>query len=386
MFLQSWTFTVIISLLYSVQSQQSNLKASIAVPQAPFTIGVDAEHSRSVSTTRRAVGKKVVNRTISFRADFEDLPQSITTDPSSAIRDAIPTATYRASVEGSTLTFEERLAKWILEYINHKIEVKSKHKGKLVESSFEMTGNPIDDIASLIHESTNDDVRKMILAACREFVQVFRVTHYVSAIELGASEYQVLCETEYFSQRKAGKIIGVVSLANQAASLSSLWKKTKKASDLKRIGRIDNDRVERGSYDEAVVGVSIQPICNLVRLRYLQLTLKKALLEYVETQGDSTGECICMGLSDCINIVEISLYYSINLRYKKHFAKKCKNKSCRDALPPKNTSPKTNETSDNAHRNACADYPHITSQCIYRVATIPTSFQPHPPQSCICEM
>ena len=305
MFLQSWTFTVIISLLYSVQSQQSNLKASIAFPNSPFAIGVDAEHSRSTSTTRRAVGKKVLNRTISFRADFEDLPQSITTDPSSAIMGAIPTATYRASMEGSTLTFEERLAKWILEYINHKIEVKSKHKGKL---GFEMTGNPIDDIASLIHESTNDDVRKMILAACREFVQVFRVTHYVSAIELGASEYQVLCETEYFSQRKAGKIIGVVSLANQATSLSSLWKKTKKASDLKRIGRIDNDRVERGSYDEAVVGVSIQPICNLVRLRYLQLTLRKALLEYVETQGDSTGVCICMGLSDCINIVEISLY------------------------------------------------------------------------------
>ena len=33
---------------------------------------------------------------------------------------------------------------------------------------------------------------------------------------------------------------------------------------------------------------------------------------------------------------------------KKHFAKKCKNKSCRDGLPPKDTSPKTNETSDNA--------------------------------------
>ena len=70
-----------------------------------------------------------------------------------------------------------------------------------------------------------------------------------------------------------------------------------------------------------------------------------------------------------------------NKLQKKHFAKKCKNKSCRDALPPKNTSPKTNETSDSAHHNACTDYPHITAQCIYRVATIPTSFQPHPPQS-----
>ena len=33
------------------------------------------------------------------------------------------------------------------------------------------------------------------------------------------------------------------------------------------------------------------------------------------------------------------------------------------------------------HRNACTDYPHITAQCIYCVATIPTSFQPHPPLS-----
>jgi len=47
----------------------------------------------------------------------------------------------------------------------------------------------------------------------------------------------------------------------------------------------------------------------------------------------------------------------------------------------KNASPKTNETSDNAHCNACTDYPHITAQCIYCVATIPTSFQPHPPLS-----
>ena len=38
-----------------------------------------------------------------------------------------------------------------------------------------------------------------------------------------------------------------------------------------------------------------------------------------------------------------------------------------------NTSPKTNETSVYAHRNACTNYPHITVQCIYCVATIPTS-------------
>ena len=150
----------------SVQSQQSDLKASIVVPQAPFTIGVDAEHSRSVSTTRRAMGKKVINRTISFRADFKDLPQSTTADPSAAKMEAIPgSMTYSVSMEESNqsvansqsnLTFEERLAKWILEYLHHKRDVKCEVEGKLVELNFEITGNSLDDIASVIHKSTDD--------------------------------------------------------------------------------------------------------------------------------------------------------------------------------------------------------------------------------------
>ena len=46
----------------SIQEQQGELKASIAIPQSPVTIGVDAEYSRSHATRRRSVGKKVVNR------------------------------------------------------------------------------------------------------------------------------------------------------------------------------------------------------------------------------------------------------------------------------------------------------------------------------------
>ena len=287
--------TLFFPIACSVQTQQADLKASIAVPQAPFTIGVDAEHSRSVSTTRRAVGKKVINRTISFRADFEDLPQSTTTDPRTARRQAIPSSlAYDTSEEESyrdvadaqcDLTFEERLAKWILERLRYKEEV----EGRLGDHEEEATGNPLDDLAAVIQKSTTEQL-KTILSACREFVQYFRVTHYVSAIELGASEYRVLSETEYFSRIKTGGTFGLEALANVAISQSASWKKTKKASDLKRIGRIVYDLVQRGTYDEAVVGVSIQPICSLVRLRYLQLTLKKALLEYVDTQGDSTGE------------------------------------------------------------------------------------------------
>ncbi len=46
----------------------------------------------------------------------------------------------------------------------------------------------------------------------------------------------------------------------------------------------------RGSYDEAVVGVNIQPISSLVKLRYLQLALRKALLNYVSEQGNKSCE------------------------------------------------------------------------------------------------
>ena len=41
---------------------------------------------------------------------------------------------------------------------------------------------------------------------------------------------------------------------------------------------------------------------------------------------------------------------------KKHFAIKCKNMSCRDALPPKNTSLETNENNDYAHLNTCTHH------------------------------
>ena len=42
----------------SVTMHQTDLKTSVAVPQAPVQVGIDAEQSRTVSSTRRTVGKK----------------------------------------------------------------------------------------------------------------------------------------------------------------------------------------------------------------------------------------------------------------------------------------------------------------------------------------
>lgn len=95
----------------------------------------------------------------------------------------------------------------------------------------------------------------------------FRITHYVSAIELGAAEYHVMSEEEYVTRVGMGGSFGFEAVAKE----KSVWKKTKKMSDLKRIGLIKPDgTVERGSYGEAVVGIQVQPISSLVKIRYLR--------------------------------------------------------------------------------------------------------------------
>ncbi len=50
---------------------------------------------------------------------------------------------------------------------------------------------------------------------------------------------------------------------------------------MRQIGRIVyiNEKVSRGTYNEAVIGVGILPIHQLVQLRFLHLALRKALLE-----------------------------------------------------------------------------------------------------------
>ena len=287
----------------SVQTQQTDLKASIAIPQSPVTIGVDAEQSRSVSSRRRAVGQKVINRTISFRADFEDAPSSSTTDPEIARRQTqTGRGIYVTPVESDaemadaqcTLTFEERLSRWIMQRVNQRKELQAIEtnlagipiESKVIDTKLEE--DVISDLSSFLYSASGEE-RKAILKDCREFVNTFRITHYVSAIELGAAEYRVLTETEYYNRVGVAGSLGVESIGSAAIKETVSWKKTKKASDLKRIGIIDDGFVARGTYDEAVVGVATQPICNLVKLRYLQLALRKALLDYVQDQGDVSG-------------------------------------------------------------------------------------------------
>lgn len=288
----------------SVTTQQSSLKSSISVPQAPVAISLEGEFNRSASSTRKAVGKQVVNRTISFRADFDDIPQtSVVSEEDKSLKelddhDIGSVAEYlysnrRGSASPTSqaqFTFEQRLAEWILERILQRWEKDNLQTGEVnvqVKKPDIAGIDPITDIAAYLKTASQDE-KKSVYHDCRNFIRHFRITHYVSAISLGAAQYRVLSENEYFKKISAGGTLGLDAVAKLVSSESYSKKSTFKASDTRQIGKIINDKVERGSYDEAVVGIKIQPIHSLVKLRYLHLALRRALLEYVDQQGDTT--------------------------------------------------------------------------------------------------
>lgn len=302
----------------SVHTQQTSMKNSIVVPQSPITLGTDAEQSRSVSTSRRAIGRRVINRSVSFRDDFVDVPLGGANTFSTAREETASEIHVRVSrkqgdteisdAQQSILTFEERLAQWLVQRISaHRLKVKalerlsSDSEGQPSSLTLNDQLSPLESLALVIERGNRSEL-KLLIDGCREFVYHFRITHYVSSIEMGAAEYRVLTEQEYFSKVGLSGSFGLEKLVNAAFSGTSSFKRSTKASDLRKIGTISRDgTVVRGSYGEAVVGVKIQPLTNLVRLQFLQLALKKALVQFVDTQGDSSGECPRIMIKSYVN-------------------------------------------------------------------------------------
>ena len=287
----------------SVTTHQTDLKTSVAVPQAPVQVGIDAEQSRTVSSTRRTVGKKVVNRNISFISDFEDVPFasiSVESDLLSPRSSTTDSEWSVASVQSDYYNFEERLSRWIVQRMFHRQEQRAQEKvasgtdpgqPKFKLNIVQGNKDPLSVLSAFLHVA-NTEERKEIVDDCYEFVNHFRITHYVSTIELGATEYCVMSETEFTQKIKAGAKLGVDQIAKITSSQSSIWNRKRKSSNVRKIGSISSDeRVGRGTYDEAVVGFKIQPISSLVKLPYLNLSLRKALLLYMDEQGDLSCKC-----------------------------------------------------------------------------------------------
>ena len=297
----------------SLTTVHTDLKASISAPaQAPVDLNLEGEFSRSVSSNRKAVGKQIINRTVSFRADFNEIPQGAPTDSydmntGSVIRDLYKSGATPGPVPLAHYTFEQRLAEWIMERVVQRQESEDSCANGDDIDAVQMPNikgvEPIKDLANFLKTACKK-ARECVYEDCISFVRHFHVTHYVSAIQLGASHYRVLSENEYYKKVNASGTFGYDAVAKLLSSATYTKKTTFKASETRQIGEIIDDKVERGSNNEAVVGIKIQPIHSLVKLRYLHLALQRALEVYIEEQRDTT----CKISRTCSNSGNLCMY------------------------------------------------------------------------------
>ena len=254
----------------SVQHFQANLRASVPASEL-VNIGIDSELSRKYSESQKSVGKKIITRTIAFRAGFEDIDDGKRiVRHKEALKDK---GTFKQS-------FESHLVKWI----DRKVEEKK-------------------TLCELRHQpnETEELNQKVLADYCYEFIKTYSVTHYVHSLELGASYYHVLSEKDY-ETKVSSKVSVAAGQAGGGAAISvqKNFSERKLRSEATLIGRMSkhvrysekksskiicahNLTVRRSTLDEAVVGVKLQSISSLVvRNVLLRDALKHAIQKYID--------------------------------------------------------------------------------------------------------
>ena len=254
----------------SVEKLQFELKQSVSAPNVPVNIGADADHFRSATNMRRVVGRRVHNRTISIREDFDDMPVEVgRVEPSDEV-------TQEGKEEP---TFEERLAKWVLERLHPEWE-----------------GDGSATLKEWLENNNSDKTLEKMYDICLEFVRTFHVTHYVSSVDLGALEYRVITEEDYSREIGLAGSLGLEDVVAAVLKTKGRYtsERTHTSSRIKRVGLIKNPDsgdyyVPRGTYAEAVIGVEVKPIHVLVRHQDLRQVLRHAVTHYIEDQRDTSG-------------------------------------------------------------------------------------------------
>ncbi len=306
----------------SVRSQQSTLKASIDVPKSPVTVGVDAEFSRTYTNSRKSVGNRVHNRTIAFVSDFDDVSDwgfRVHQQELPLTKYDLLTPTAKIAVKPDTsddegeevkektvepppisikveLTFEERMCKWVLdEVITAKPKVKPGEEETATDGATdkpEECTSILDEFSNYFSTFTSKRVREIIDPLCLKFISFFRITHYVSAIKLGATKYEVL-EEDVYAKKISGSANAAVERIGSLDSLTTLnWNRKVSVSRASQIGVLRTDKVrglrcERN--EEAVIDAQIKPLSSLIRHPLLRASLQRALKSYMDNVQDDRG-------------------------------------------------------------------------------------------------
>lgn len=270
----------------SVEDIQTQMSASIPASEQ-VSIGIDAELSRSYSTSRKSMGKKIVTRSISFKPDMDEVKPADVLKVISVARKQVQPASAEASNDKEKTTqpsFEQRLASWIIERL---LDEEVKGLEELTPGI-----SPVDRLAKFIIEWPGGirEVKEIVREKCTEFVTHFNITHFVSSIELGASQYEVLSEEQFMKQVGVKNSLEILKAVSAAFDTKKTSRQSSKSSQATEIGRIEGKMVVRGTIDEAVVGVKFRPISALVKMRVLQSLLQSAIKNYIADQEHSRGK------------------------------------------------------------------------------------------------
>lgn len=245
------------SSISSIIDLQTELKESVSNPNTPVSLGLEGEMSRSYHSSRRAVGRKVINRTVSFRTDHADNKEHGKTTP--------PDLTKQDSTTQST--FEEFLSHWILKRINDR-QGQITEPSKIKESTMALS----DYLRGASEEDT-----ALVLGDCSNFILTHGVTHYVTSIALGASELTVVTESQYSQMVKKGFYI---------STSGTRFSSSKTIVKVQVLGKIINEEVEKNAGSEAVIEIKLLPLHSLIKQsNHLHLAMQKALIKYTEEKS-----------------------------------------------------------------------------------------------------
>lgn len=228
------------SSIASILELQADLKASVSKPNTPLPLSLEGEISRSLRISRRAIGRKVVTKTVSYRAEHGDY---------------VP-----ASPNPAQLLFEEYLSEWLLKHLTD--------RGRKMADVGDSKEDSVSTLNDYLLNASKEDFAA-VTADCNSFVHLHAVTHYITSITVGASEHTIMTESQYAQAVKVGY---------DFSTSGTRFKSSKSFLSVQCLGSIADGKAE----NEAVVEIKVLPLHALIhRNARLHLAMQDALLQYM---------------------------------------------------------------------------------------------------------
>ena len=227
--------------------QQQEISFSLDKPRAKqIRIEMDEEFSRGYTATKIIEGRKIETRTISFQFHFNDVPLY---DSIEALYDDINADVVEMPdhflQENESNWFEKDLADWLLKCIKNS---EGELKGDKCSSDQDSRKTNIKKLADKLATFRKSPRLIDVLNDCKAYIELKGITHYVSAIRLGAYEWHTINST---SEHEVEQTIGGIDTETEEVT------------------------------KEEVIGFEIQPLYKLVRIPVIQMALKTAIKLYL---------------------------------------------------------------------------------------------------------